>query len=131
MQIIDYGFTGGEARTDGDVRADSLTVNVNYRFRPALAVTPYIGIGVGAHQTRYDLRNATDNIELIRDTAAGFVFQWWLGFEFAINNRWSASTDYRMWIGDESSLTLSNGTAVQARHVVQTMTFGIRYAFAR
>ena len=131
MQIIDYGITGGEARTDGDVRADSLMVNVNYRFRPTLAVTPYAGIGVGAHRTRYDLADATDDAVLIRDTASGFAFQWWLGFEFAIDERWSASTDYRMWIGDESSFTLSEGTAVEARHVVQTMTFGIRYAFAR
>ncbi len=131
MQIIDYGVSSGEARTDGDVRADSVTANVSYRFRPALAITPYAGIGVGAHRTRYDLKDATDNTEIVRDTASGFVFQWWLGFEFAINRRWSASTDYRMWIGDESSFALSDGTQVEARHVVQTMAFGIRYALAR
>jgi opacity protein-like surface antigen len=131
MQIIDYGDPIGEFRTNGDVRADSLTLNLNYRFRPGLAVTPYAGIGAGTHRTRYDVRNATDGAELIGDTATGFVFQWWLGFEFAIDEHWSATTDYRMWIGDESSFELSDGTGVDARHVVQTMTFGIRYAFSR
>jgi opacity protein-like surface antigen len=130
MQIIDYA-RAGEVRTDGDVRADSLTLNLNYRFQPALAVTPYAGIGAGAQRKRYDLANATDGMEILRHTATGIALQWWLGFEFAIDDNWSATTDYRMWIGDETNLELSDGTQVGARHVAHTMTFGIRYALSR
>lgn len=131
MQIIDYGHFAGERRTEGDVRADSLTLNLSYRLRPGLAVTPYLGIGAGGHRTRYEVTDASAGTEIIRDTSSGFLFQWWLGFDFAINEHWSTSADYRMWIGDSSSFELSDGTSVSARHVVHSMTFGIRYAFGR
>ncbi len=128
MQIIDFGFQGSEARTLGEVRADSLILNLNYRFRPSKAVSPYAGLGLGAHRTRYDLTFAADGSELVNDTATGGVLQWWLGFEFAIDRRWTAMADFRMWIGQDSEFELSDGTEVESRHVVQGMTFGLRYA---
>jgi opacity protein-like surface antigen len=128
MEIIDYGGAGGESRTDGDVRTDSLTANLTYRFRLALAVSPYGGIGLGGHWTRYDFDLADGGAELVSDTATGGFFQWFFGFDFAIDQRWTATADFRMWIGDKAGFTLSDGTSVKGMHVGHGMTFGIRYA---
>ena len=62
------------------------------------------------------------------DTATSAVFQWMIGLDMAINERWTATTDYRMWITSDMKIDFADGTTLKGRHTVHTMSVGIRYA---
>jgi opacity protein-like surface antigen len=129
MQIVDLGRAEGELRTRGDVRADSLALNTHYRFTPGAAVNALLGAGLGIARIRYDLDLAASGEPYLKDSATAGLFQWLLGFEFALTERWTVTTDYRMWIGTRVSLDQPDGTTVKASHVTHSMALGLRYRF--
>lgn len=129
MQIFDYHR--GEQRTRGDVRADSALVNLLYRFRPAAPVSPLLGVGAGVGRLRYDLDLAAGREPLVRDTATAGVIQLLLGFDMAINRRWSATVDYRAWLSDEVELDTEDGEVLKVNHMIHSWAVGLRYSPGR
>jgi len=129
--IVDFANAAGESRTSGSVRADSLALNLTHRFRPAAAVSPLIGAGLGVTRTRYNIDLVTEDRPYLNDTATGGVFQWMLGFDMALNDRWTVTTDYRMWISSNMKVDQPDGTTLEAMHVVHSMAIGLRYSFSR
>ena len=129
MQIYDQLIS--EQRTTGDVQADSLLANVIYRFRPAAAINPKVGIGLGMTEIRYDLDLAGAERPLIDDVDQTTAFQWMMGFDIALTPRWMVSTDYRLWLSDDVTFDLEEGGTVKVTHLVHSWSVGLRYSIPR
>jgi opacity protein-like surface antigen len=125
MQIFDTFFE--EARTTGEVRADSLMINAMYRFRPDAAVNPYLGAGVGAAERRYRLDLAADGTELIRAKDSAYAVQLLAGFDVALTPRWTVTVDYHGWFGGKVAITPAGFPTVDVTHLVHGMSAGLRY----
>lgn len=130
MDVVDFGTIEGERRSTGSVRGDSLALNAAYRFRPDTAINPVIGAGIGVARTRFaiDFASEDDGGPYLSDTATSLLFQWMVGFDIALTRRWSVLTDYRMWIANDMTVELADGESVSGRHVVHSMSMGVRYS---
>lgn len=125
MQIFDTRLE--EFRTTGEVRADSLTFNAMFRFRPGAAVNPYLGAGFGAARLRHHLDLAADGTELVRDTGTTHVFQFLTGFDVALTPRWTITLDFHAWLSGRVTITPGDAEPADVTHLVHSLSAGVRY----
>ncbi len=128
MQIFDVLVS--EARTTGDISADSLMLNVTYRFRPTVAINPWIGAGVGIARMDYDLDLAATRTPLVHDDSTRGAVQVLLGFDIAVTPRWTVTADYRMFLSDHTDVDLAAGGTLTTSHQIHSWSIGARYSLA-
>ena len=68
----------------------AMMVNGYYDFDTGSAVTPYVGLGVGAARTSH-----TDSTDNITSRQWNFAYQGIVGASYAVNDQMSVSLDYR------------------------------------
>jgi opacity protein-like surface antigen len=129
MQIFDTLYE--EFRTTGDVRADSLALNLAYQFRPGTAINPYLGAGIGSSRLHYDLDFAGDRTPFVDDVDNAQMIQLLLGVDIALNGHWTLTTDYRLWVSEEVEVELlDSDETLKMSHAIHSWAVGLRYSFA-
>jgi len=125
MQIFDTLVD--ERRTTGEVTADSLMLNLRYRFRPESAVNPHLGLGGGIARREYDLDFASNGRPLVRKRATTWAVQALAGFDVALTRHWTFAVDYQVWVSGKVRIDPVGSPAAEVTHLVHSMGAGFRY----
>ncbi|MBL4805858.1 MAG: porin family protein [Rhodobacteraceae bacterium] len=89
--LTDSGFSVLEF-TDG---INVLTVNAIRRFQGQSRLTPYVGFGAGISIPHVEI-TPTTGIETFEYQFGGYALQLQLGVDYALNDKWSLFTEYKM-----------------------------------
>ncbi|WP_164660834.1 outer membrane protein [Tropicibacter sp. Alg240-R139] len=84
---------GSEANTGGDISSASVFANVLFDFKQQGAFTPFVGFGLGAQRTSYDLVYGSG--VSIRDSDTNFAAQAIAGVSYDFNSNTALTVDAR------------------------------------
>lgn len=119
----------GAANGSGDSDAYALMVNGLYDINLGWAVTPYVGVGVGAARVGADGASPVGGSS-INDKSVDFAYQGIAGLAFPINEKLSLTADYRYIATLDPSFTTRAGTDVDAEFNEHRFMVGLRWSFA-
>lgn len=131
--------TGDDAvRADSNdgVRSTHLMLNGIRQFRLG-ALRPYLGLGLGAAETR--LRTSregtiwpteTDREPHVEDEATSFAWQATAGFDVPLSARWGLGFDYRYWRAEDIEVRAVDGEALDVTHESHSARVHVRYFFS-
>ena len=115
-----------QGSADGDLGLAQVMVNVIYEFGPQQAISPYLGVGLGAGLLDGDLRYAGQRID---DSDAAFMIQFIGGVSVDLNPNTRFFTEYRYGLVDEFELS-RGGSAVRFDDLdSHQLLFGVEIAF--
>jgi len=121
--LVTSGFSVLEF-TDG---INVLTVNALRRFQSEHRWTPYVGFGVGISVPHVEI-TPTTGIETFEYQYGGLAAQFQLGVDYAINDKWSLFTEYKMnYVMLDVDMT--GGGNLQTDLVVNAFNFGVSRSF--
>lgn len=123
---------GNEANTSGDVSSTSLFANVLFDFKQQGAFTPFVGFGLGAQRTSYDLVYGPG--VAIRDSDTTFAAQAIAGVSYDINTSTALTLDARYSRAFDVSSSRVNPAGVSTGTVEDdldnfSVNLGVRFKF--
>lgn len=113
----------------GEIETASYMLNALYDFDLGMAITPYVGIGLG--NTTFDVHYIPGGVEVIDDESNEFAWQLLAGASYAINDTAQVYASWRYRDGERPGVP---STLLPARFTLDsdgthTLDVGIRYAF--
>lgn len=126
VEVIDFGDPIGQFSADGEVSATSLMVNAAYGFRPEKGIRPYLGAGLGAAHTRFEV-TTRDAVYLDDDDGAAAI-QLIAGLDITLTERLDFTSDFRTWFTYPIQLDRPDGSPFETWHWVHSVNLGLRYS---
>ena len=121
--LVSSGFSVLEF-TDG---INVLTLNALRRFENEGRWTPYVGLGLGISVPHVEITPTTD-IDTFEYQYGGLAAQFQLGVDYALNDKWSLFTEYKMnYVMLDVDMT--GGGNLQTDLVVNAFNFGVSRSF--
>lgn len=121
--LVASGFSVLEF-TDG---INVLTLNALRRFGGERRWTPYVGLGLGISVPNVEI-TPTTGIDTFEYQYGGLAAQFQLGVDYAINDKWSLFTEYKMnYVMIDVDMT--GGGNLQTDLVVNALNFGVSRSF--
>jgi len=133
-------FTHSKAYADDETLASSgfsvleftdginvLTLNALRRFQTERRWTPYVGFGLGISMPHVEI-TPTTAIETFEYQYGGLAAQFQLGVDYALDDKWSLFTEYKMnYVMIDVDMT--GGGNLQTNLVVNAFNFGVSRSF--
>ena len=98
------------------------------------ALQPYLGLGIGAAQTRLRMsQEATiwpierPRVVHIDDSADTLAWQAIAGFDVPLTSRWDLGVDYRYWHAGNIEVRAEDGDALELKHRSHSARLHVRY----
>lgn len=126
LEVIDFGDPIGEFGASGEVTATSLILNAFYGFRPARAIRPYLGAGIGL--ARVKLKAQTLGEEYLDDEEDAPAAQLIGGAHIALSERIDFLAEFRTWYAAPIDIVRPDGRTDETWHWVHSVQLGLRYA---
>jgi len=120
--------TSTTGSADGHLAVTALMANVYFDLLSKGKWTPYIGIGGGYAWTDFDKISINGNT-FIDDTAHALAFQGIIGALYRINDRWSASIDYRYLTTTDPKVSNTSDEIMQPSIRNHAFAIGITRSF--
>lgn len=118
---------GGSAGS-GDLRTTSLMANVIYDFDIASPITPYLGLGAGLSQVKFD--NATPfGASSINDSDRALALQGIAGASYAVNDQFDVFADYRYFTSRNVDMRTVAGNSASFDTSNHAIMVGLRFSF--
>ncbi|SLN60637.1 Opacity family porin protein [Falsiruegeria litorea R37] len=123
---------GNEVNTSGDISSTSLFANVLFDFKQKGAFTPFVGFGLGAQRTSYDLIYGPG--VTIRDSDTSFAAQAIAGVSYDINSNTALTLDARYARAFDVSSSRVNSDFINTGTVEDdldnfSLNLGVRFKF--
>ena len=123
---------GNEANTSGDISSTSLFANVLFDFKQQGKFTPFVGFGLGAQRTSYDL--VYGNGVNIRDSDTSFAAQAIAGVSYDLNASTALTFDARYARAFDVASNRLNGAGANTGSVSDdldnfSVNLGVRFKF--
>ncbi|MBO9450649.1 outer membrane beta-barrel protein [Tropicibacter sp. R16_0] len=123
---------GNEVNTSGDISSSSLFANVLFDFKQQGAFTPFLGFGLGAQRTSYDLVYGPGVV--IRDSDTNFAAQAIAGVSYDLNSNTALTVDARYSRAFGASSSRLNPAGVSTGNVEDdldnfSVNLGVRFKF--
>lgn len=123
---------GNEANTSGDISSTSLFANVLFDFKQKGAFTPFVGFGLGAQRSSYDLVYGPG--VAIRDSDTTFAAQAIAGVSYDVNNSTALTLDARYSRAFDAASSRLNPAGVSTGTVEDdldnfSVNLGVRFKF--
>ncbi len=132
----------------GDFSTSTGMVNVLYDFAPEAAISPFVGVGVGAARAAVDMTGQFSNVQgaittanpavqnfAIDDSDTALAYEGLAGLAWKVTDRVNVDLTYRYLAtaGLDLASTGSNALrpgALGGKYKDQSLTFGLRYSLA-
>lgn len=120
--------SGGSASADGNVTTLTGMINGYYDFAPSSILRPYVGLGLGAANVKYNNTHVggvafTDDDDTV---AAG---QAMAGLKWQFSPHTAATVEYRYFRTADVSLDGAAGGSTDVNHSSHNLTAGLQYKF--
>lgn len=113
---------------DGEVEAYSAMVNGYFDFRTNLVVVPYLGVGFGGTNIRYEDDGAGGALSSIDDHDTVFAYQVMAGITYDLGDNLGIGLEYRFLETEDFELSTSTGGTFEDDYnhhsVLVTLTLG-------
>lgn len=127
---------GNHYAARGSASSWALFYNALYDFQTGSAITPYIGLGIGAIRVSYNSaapfgRTASRAGARIDDADSGLGYQAIAGVRFALNDHLALTADYRYYdsIHQPKFHAEDSDTLVSADYAGNTLMVGLEFGF--